>query len=51
MKSCRTPLNDPDYGAEDAPYVDEEDYMIDCDGLDESDMLAAGRFLAQAERD
>jgi len=33
------------------PYVDEDDYNIDCGELDETEFLAAGRDLRRSEED
>jgi hypothetical protein len=47
MKQNRTPVIDPDYETEADAYVDEDDYTIDCDGLNDTEMLAEGRCLRQ----
>lgn len=51
MKVNRTFVNDPDYEAEAVAYVDEEDYTMDCDDLDDTEMLAAGRCTWRPDQD
>jgi len=45
MKPSRTPVRFDDYDAEAAGYVDEDDYPIACESLDDMETLAAGRCL------
>ena len=51
MKANRTPVNERDYDAAAAAYVDEEDYTVECDDLDDTEMIAAGRSLRQLSLD
>jgi hypothetical protein len=51
MKANRTPVNEQDYDAAAAAYVDEEDYAVECDDLDDTEMTAAGRSLRQLSLD
>jgi hypothetical protein len=40
-----------DYETEVDAYVDEDDYVIDCDGIDDTEMSAVGRCLRQQAED
>ena len=51
MKVNRRSVNDPNYDAEAAAYVDEEDYTMDCDDLDDTEMLADGRCMWRYDED
>jgi len=52
MKAIRMPAYDQDDDAAAAgAYVDEDDYTIDCDGLDGTEMLAAGLCLRRFDVD
>jgi hypothetical protein len=51
LKANRTPVNEQDYDAAAAAYVDEDDYTVECDDLDDTEMIAAGRSLRQLSLD
>jgi len=40
-----------DLDPETAEFVDEEDYTIDCDGLDDTEFMAEGRSLRPRSSD
>ena len=51
MKSTRKIEYDRDYETEVETYVDDDDYKFDCDGIDDTEMLAEGLNLRQLALD
>ena len=51
MKASRPPVEEWDVDPVATAYVDDEDYAIDCDRLDDIEIFAAGRSMRPVDPD